>query len=57
MPTGRDLIYPSLDAEGVYYVLEGTPVVTGDELVDAVVSSIRFVAEDYAHESLLFTSY
>lgn len=35
VPTGRDLIYPSLDEEGVYYVLEGTPVVTGDELVDA----------------------
>ena len=35
VPTGRDVIYPSLDEEGVFYVLEGTPVVTGDELVDA----------------------
>ncbi len=26
---------PSLDEEGVYYVLEQTPVVTGDELTDA----------------------
>ncbi len=28
-------ILPSLDEEGVYYVLERAPVVTGDELVDA----------------------
>lgn len=34
-PGGRNVIYPSLDEEGVYYVLERTPVVTGDELVDA----------------------
>ena len=31
----RNVVYPSLDDEGVFYVLEQTPVVTGDELVDA----------------------
>jgi protein-export membrane protein SecD len=29
------VIYPSMDEEGIYYVLEQTPVVTGEELVDA----------------------
>ncbi|MGJ8584829.1 MAG: protein translocase subunit SecD [Marinosulfonomonas sp.] len=33
--SGRNVIYPSLDREGVYYILEPTPVVTGDELVDS----------------------
>ena len=31
----RQVVYPSMDEEGVYYVLEQTPVVTGEELVDA----------------------
>ncbi|SFM11945.1 protein translocase subunit SecD [Shimia aestuarii] len=31
---GNDL-FPSLDEEGVYYVVESAPVVTGEELVDA----------------------
>ncbi|MCB2093708.1 MAG: protein translocase subunit SecD [Rhodobacteraceae bacterium] len=30
-----DVIYPSLDEKGVYYILDATPVVTGEELVDA----------------------
>ena len=30
-----NVVYPSLDEEGTYYVLESRPVVTGDELVDA----------------------
>ncbi|TDL78131.1 protein translocase subunit SecD [Palleronia sediminis] len=30
-----EVVYPSLDEAGVYYVLERTPVVTGEELVDA----------------------
>lgn len=34
-PGGRNIIYPSLDEPGVRYVLERTPVVTGEELVDA----------------------
>ncbi len=29
------MIYPSLDEQGTYYELEETPVVTGEELVDA----------------------
>lgn len=33
--TGRDLVYPSIDEPGVFYTLEATPVVTGDELTDA----------------------
>ena len=32
---GRNVIYPSVDDEGTYYVLEPTPVVSGEELVDA----------------------
>jgi preprotein translocase subunit SecD len=31
----RELLLPSLDEEGVYYIVEETPVVTGEELVDA----------------------
>ncbi len=31
----RNVIYPSLDEQGTYYELEETPVVTGEELVDA----------------------
>jgi protein-export membrane protein SecD len=34
-PGPRQVIYPSMDEEGIYYVLEQTPVVTGEELVDA----------------------
>ena len=33
--TGRNVILPSMDEEGVFYILEQTPVVTGEELVDA----------------------
>ncbi len=31
----RQVIYPSIDEEGVFYILEKTPVVTGEDLVDA----------------------
>jgi preprotein translocase subunit SecD len=31
----RQLVVPSLDEPGLYYVLEQTPVVTGEQLVDA----------------------
>ncbi len=34
-PGPRNFLYPSLDEEGVYYVLEQSPVVTGEELNDA----------------------
>jgi preprotein translocase subunit SecD len=34
-PGPREVILPSLDEEGVYYIVEETPVVTGEELVDA----------------------
>ncbi|MGC9369887.1 MAG: protein translocase subunit SecD [Paracoccaceae bacterium] len=34
-PGARNVLYPAMDQEGVYYVLEQTPVVTGEELVDA----------------------
>ena len=34
-PGARDLLLPSMDEEGVYYTVEETPVVTGEELVDA----------------------
>ena len=30
-----NMLLPSIDEEGVYYVLEDTPVVTGEDLVDA----------------------
>ncbi len=31
----REVLYPSLDEEGVYYLLDETPVVTGEELTNA----------------------
>lgn len=31
----RQLLLPSIDEEGVYYILEQTPVVSGDDLVDS----------------------
>ncbi len=31
----RNLLLPSIDEDGVYYIVEETPVVTGEELVDA----------------------
>ena len=34
-PGPRNRLLPSLDEEGVYYIVEQTPVVTGEELVDA----------------------
>lgn len=35
-PVGpREVVYPSMDTPGLYYVLEQTPVVTGEQLVDA----------------------
>lgn len=34
-PGARNVIYPAMDQEGVYYILEKTPVVTGEELTDA----------------------
>jgi preprotein translocase subunit SecD len=34
-PGAGNVLYPSLDEEGVFYVLERAPVVTGEELVDA----------------------
>ncbi len=34
-PGPRNLLLPSMDEEGVYYVVEETPVVSGEELVDA----------------------
>jgi preprotein translocase subunit SecD len=34
-PGPRNVILPSLDEEGVYYIVEETPVVSGEELVDA----------------------
>ncbi len=34
-PEPRQLIHPSLDEPGRYYILEQQPVVTGDQLVDA----------------------
>jgi preprotein translocase subunit SecD len=34
-PGPRNLILPSLDENGVYYIVEETPVVSGEELVDA----------------------
>ena len=35
VPEPRQVIYPSIDEPGVYYILEQQPVVTGDQLVDA----------------------
>jgi preprotein translocase subunit SecD len=35
-PVGpREVLYPSMDTPGLFYVLEQTPVVTGEQLVDA----------------------
>ena len=34
-PGPRNLLLPALDEDGVYYVVEQTPVVSGDDLVDA----------------------
>ena len=34
-PGPRNKILPSIDQEGTYYIVEETPVVTGEELVDA----------------------
>ncbi|RVT84174.1 protein translocase subunit SecD [Rhodobacteraceae bacterium CCMM004] len=35
-PAGaRNVVYPSLDEEGVYYIIERSAVVTGEELTDA----------------------
>ncbi|MGP1357265.1 protein translocase subunit SecD [Roseicyclus sp.] len=31
----RQIVLPSMDEEGVFYILEETPVVTGDDLVDS----------------------
>ena len=33
--TGRSVTYPSIDDDGVFYELERSPVVTGEELTDA----------------------
>ncbi|MDP2082776.1 MAG: protein translocase subunit SecD [Pseudotabrizicola sp.] len=34
-PGPRNLLLPSMDERGTYYIVEETPVVTGEELVDA----------------------
>ncbi len=34
-PGPRNVIYPSMDQPGLYYIVEQAPVVTGEELVDA----------------------
>ena len=34
-PGAGNVVFPSIDEEGVFYILERTPVVTGEELVDA----------------------
>jgi preprotein translocase subunit SecD len=34
-PGPRQILLPSMDEEGLYYILEQTPVVSGEELVDA----------------------
>jgi len=34
-PGARNLLLPSMDEEGTYYVIEQTPVVSGEDLVDA----------------------
>jgi len=35
VPAPREVIYPSMDEPGIFYVLEQTPVVSGEQLVDA----------------------
>ncbi|MDJ0824955.1 MAG: protein translocase subunit SecD [Rhodobacter sp.] len=34
-PGARNVIYPSMDEDGVFYILEQTPVVSGEDLTDA----------------------
>jgi preprotein translocase subunit SecD len=34
-PGARNLLLPSIDEDGVYYIVEETPVVSGEQLVDA----------------------
>lgn len=34
-PGPRNMLLPSMDEEGVYYIVEETPVVSGEDLVDA----------------------
>jgi preprotein translocase subunit SecD len=34
-PGARNVLYPSMDEPGIFYILEETPVVTGEELRDA----------------------
>ncbi len=34
-PGARNVIYPAMDEDGVWYILEQTPVVTGEDLTDA----------------------
>jgi preprotein translocase subunit SecD len=34
-PGARNLLLPSMDEPGLFYIVEATPVVTGEELVDA----------------------
>ncbi len=34
-PGPRNMLLPSMDEDGVYYIVEETPVVSGEELVDA----------------------
>lgn len=35
VPGPREVVYPSMDEQGIYYVLEQTPVVSGEQLVDS----------------------
>ena len=35
VPGPREIIYPAMDEPGIFYVLEQTPVVSGEQLVDA----------------------
>lgn len=35
VPGPRELVHPSMDEPGIYYVLEQTPVVSGEQLVDS----------------------
>jgi preprotein translocase subunit SecD len=34
-PGARNALYPAMDEEGLFYIVEQTPVVTGEELTDA----------------------
>ena len=40
-PDIGQFLAPSLDQEGLYYILEDSPVVTGDDLVDAMSARMR----------------